>query len=174
MRQDSGRTSRGIAPVSHGLRLLLAYLAATAATAALGSVVQTQFNLAALQGLGATIPLGTRLLTTAQDLAGFAPLWAAILALAFLIAFVSATVLAWFLPARRTALLVVAGTVAVFVTLLAMKFTLPITVIAATRAVAGFVSIGLTGTVGGWLYARLSRRATPNVASETARAPAQG
>lgn len=159
MPQDADQNPRGIAPVSHGLRLLLAYLVATAATASLGSVVQTQFNLAALQDLGATIPPGTRLLTSAQDLAGFAPLWAAVLALAFLVAFVSATLLAWFVPARRTALMVLAGAVAVFTTLLAMQFALPVTLIAATRDVSGFVLIGSTGLPGGWLYARLSRPA---------------
>jgi hypothetical protein len=174
MRQDASRTLRGIAPVSHGLRLLLAYLAATAATAALGSVVQTQFNLAALQSLGATIAPGTRLLTTAQDIAGFAPLWAAVLALGFLIAFVCATVLAWFLPGRRTALLILAGAVSVFVTLWVMKVALPITLIAATRELAGFVLIGLTGLLGGWLYARLSRRVAARVLAGPTGATSQG
>jgi aldose sugar dehydrogenase len=141
----------------HALRLLLAYLAATLACAALGSVIQTQFNLAAIAALGAEIPFGLRLSTTALDLAGFAPLWAGILALGFLIAFVVALLIHGFLRRHRSALLIAAGTVSVFTTLWAMQAMLPITVIAATRGGAGFVALGLTGAVAGWVFDRLSR-----------------
>lgn len=142
--------------MSRAIRLLLAYLAAIAAAAVAGSVLQTQINLAALRTLGAEIDPATRLLTTGQDLLGFAPLWAAILALGFLIAFVCARILAVFLPARRSGLYVLAGTVSVFVTLWLMRLLLPITVIAATREPTGVVLIGLTGVLGGWVFARLA------------------
>lgn len=140
------------------LRPLAAYLAATLTTAALGSLIQTQFNLAALQALGAPISPTIRLQASAQDLLGFAPLWAAILALGFLIAFVTALLISRALPRFRTLLLVAAGTVSVFATLWLMQMTLPITVIAATRGSLGFALIGLTGAVGGWAYAWASSR----------------
>lgn len=140
------------------LRPLLAYLAATLITAALGSLIQTQFNLAALQALGAPISPSVRLETSAQDLIGFAPLWAAVLALGFLIAFVTALLISHPLPRHRATLLIAAGTVSVFATLWLMQLALPIAVIAATRDGAGFVLMGLTGAVGGWVFAWLSRR----------------
>lgn len=142
----------------HALRLLLAYLAATLACAALGSVIQTQFNLAAIAALGAEIPPALRLSTTGQDLLRFAPLWAGILALGFLIAFVVALLIHAFLRRQRSALLIAAGTVSVFTTLWAMQAMLPITVIAAARSGAGFVLLGLTGALGGWAFDQLSRR----------------
>lgn len=140
------------------LRQLLAYLAATLTTATLGSLIQTQFNLAALQAIGAPITPTLRLQTSIQDLLGFAPLWAAILALGFLIAFVTALLISRSLPHHRTILLITAGTVSVFATLWVMQLALPITVIAATRGSAGFVLMGLTGAGGGWVFAWLSWR----------------
>jgi hypothetical protein len=140
------------------LRPLAAYVAATVTTAALGSLIQTQFNLAALQQLGAPITPSINLQTSIQDLIGFAPLWAAILALGFLIAFVTALLISHALKRHRTALLITAGTVSVFATLWLMQMALPITVIAATRGSVGFVLIGLSGAVGGWVFARLSSR----------------
>jgi len=150
----------------HALRLLLAYLAGTLACAALGSVLQTQFNLSAIAALGAEIPLGTRLVTTAQDLAHFAPIWAGILALGFLIAFVTALVIHWFLRRHRSALLIAAGVVSVFTTLWMMQLMLPITVIAAARSGAGFVLLGLSGALAGWLFARLSVRKPAGAATD--------
>jgi hypothetical protein len=140
------------------LRPLAAYLAATLSTAVLGSLIQTQFNLAALKTLGAPITAAINLQTSLQDLLGFAPLWAAILALGFLIAFVIALLISNVLPYYRTLLLVSAGTVSVFATLWLMQLALPITAIAATRGTAGFVLMGLTGAVGGWLFAWVSSR----------------
>lgn len=140
------------------LRTLLAYLAAALTTAALGSLIQTQINLAALQDLGAPITPTIRLQASAQDLLGFAPLWAAILALGFLIAFVTALLISHALKRHRTILLVAAGTVSVFATLWLMQMALPITVIAATRGSVGFALMGLTGAVGGWMFAWLSAR----------------
>ncbi|MBC7939804.1 MAG: PQQ-dependent sugar dehydrogenase, partial [Chitinophagaceae bacterium] len=61
-------------------RVLLALGAGWLLAAAWGSVVQTQFNLQALVALGVPVPPGLRALTTLQDLAGFAPVYAGILA----------------------------------------------------------------------------------------------
>ena len=45
-------------------RLLLAFVLAVLLTSLLASIFQTQANLAALQALGAPMPLGVRLATT--------------------------------------------------------------------------------------------------------------
>ncbi len=60
--------------------LALAWLAASL----WGSVLQTQVNLQALAALGVEIPTRVRAITTLQDLAGFAPLYAGIVAAAWL------------------------------------------------------------------------------------------
>ena len=49
-----------------------------------GSVVQTQWNLQALVDLGVAIPMVERARATSQDLIGFAPVYAGILAAGWL------------------------------------------------------------------------------------------
>ncbi|MGH8481222.1 MAG: hypothetical protein ACRES8_02035, partial [Nevskiaceae bacterium] len=102
------------------LKLIAAWLAAVAATAVLGSVVQTQFNLAELQALGVPVTAGARLGTTARDLAGFGPLFGALVAIAFLIAFVVTGLLRRWLVRGRAALYALAGAVAVMAMLAIM------------------------------------------------------
>ncbi len=59
-------------PLSVGARVLR-FVIALLAGVILGSVVQTQINLAALQALGVAIPFSVRASTTGQDLIHFAP-----------------------------------------------------------------------------------------------------
>src|SRR6056297_1384158 len=56
-------------------RVVLAFAVALVIGSVLGSLVQTQFNLLALQALGVEIGLGVRLETSFQDLVNFAPLY---------------------------------------------------------------------------------------------------
>lgn len=72
--------------------------------AAWGSVVQTQFNLQALMALGVPAPPSLRVLTTLQDLGGFAPVYAGILAAGWLPSLGLAARLAQRWSAVRTAL----------------------------------------------------------------------
>jgi hypothetical protein len=90
-------------------RDLLALTAAWLLAAAWGSVVQTQFNLQALVALDVPVPPGLRARTTLQDLAGFAPVYAGILAAGWLPALGLAAWLAPRWPAARTALFAVAA-----------------------------------------------------------------
>lgn len=147
------------------LRLLLAWLAATMVTAATGSVIQTQFNLAAIGALGAPVPFGARLQTTLQDLAAFAPMFAGITAAAFLVAFVTAGLLARRWPERRTLLYASAGAAAIAGAILLTNALLPITPIGATRGLAGLLALAAAGGLGGWAFAALaSGRARPGMA----------
>lgn len=137
------------------LGLLLPWLAATLLTAVAGSIVQTQFNLAAIAALGAPATPALRLQTTAQDLAGFAPMLFAVTAAGFLVAL---PVAAWL--SRRLAyavfLYTLAGATAVAVALLLMNALLPVTPIAATRSTAGFLALTACGALGGWAFSRLA------------------
>ena len=137
-------------------RSALAWLGATLATAATGSIVQTQFNLAAIQATGAPVPFDLRLQVTLQDLAGFAPMLAGIAAAAFLVGFVVAAPLVRRWPRHRGGLYTLAGGVAVTTAILLMNLLLPITVIGATRSLPGVAALGLSGALGGRVYGWLA------------------
>lgn len=79
----------------------LAFLLAVVVATVWGAVVQTQFNLGALVGIGAEIPAGLRLQATLSDLfGGFFPTYAGYVVLpALLVAFA----IAWWIAARGIA-----------------------------------------------------------------------
>lgn len=140
------------------LRTVAAWLAAVVLTTATVSVVQTQFNLAALHALGADISMGTRLLTTRQDLVGFTPSFGPLAAVGLLIAFLATRGLRVWLTGLHASLYALAGAVAVLTILLALNAAFGITPVAAARGLAGLASLTLCGALGGWLFARLLPR----------------
>jgi len=137
------------------LRWLTAWLAAVLVTAALGSIVQTQINIARIAELGVPVGVSERLETTLQDLVGFAPLWAIIVAAGLLVALPIAGGLARRWPSLSTGLHVMAGITAPLVALLVMDGMLPVTPVAAARSVSGLILLSLPGALGGWLYVYL-------------------
>ena len=140
-------------------RQLLALVASLLLAAAWGSVVQTQFNLQALVALGVSVPPGVRALTTLQDLAGFAPVYAGILAAGWLPALGLAAWLAQRWPAARTALFTTAAGVGMVAAVRAVDALVPMPVfIDATRGWPGLLSMAAGAALGGWLYARLYGR----------------
>jgi hypothetical protein len=136
------------------LNWIAAWLAAVIATAVVGSIVQTQFNLARLKGLGVDVGWSARLSTTAADLIGFAPIWTIIVAAGFLIALPVAgkvTRLAgWGEPFWH----LLAGMAAPATALIVMDALLPVTVIAAARTFPGIALMSAGGALGGWIYVR--------------------
>lgn len=139
-------------------RRATAFLAAVLTAASWGSIVQTQFNLHELQALGAAVPFELRLLTTAQDLIGFGPLYAAVVVVALGLAFAVARVVTHIAPRWRTALFALAGMVGLIVAIrLVDAVTPPPVLIAATRSTLGLVAMTLGGGLAGWLYACRSR-----------------
>jgi hypothetical protein len=133
-----------------------AFLAAAAVTTLLGTVAQTQFNLARLAGLGAAVPPDLRLEVTLRDLAGFAPTFGALTLAGFLVAFLVSGLIRRRVPRGRAALYAVAGAVAIATMLLAMKAALGLVAIAAARGAGGFAVLIVTGAIGGWTFARLT------------------
>lgn len=140
------------------LRWFLSWLAAVVVTAAIGSVIQTQINIARISGLGVEVTAWERFVTTGQDLLGFAPLWGIIVAAGLLVALLVAGGLARRWPARSVSLHVLAGFAAPMVALLVMDAMLPVTVVAAARSWGGLVLMSLPGGLGGWLYVALLQR----------------
>ncbi len=131
---------------------LLAFVAAIALTAIVGSIVQSQLNLNTLAELGVAISASTRWQTTLADLLGFAPTWAAIVAGGFLLAFAAAAGLSRWRPQWRIFWFVLAGAIAILTALLAMRASLGLTAIAAARGALGVSLLVASGALGGWVF----------------------
>jgi aldose sugar dehydrogenase len=139
------------------IRAMLAWLVALGVAAAAGTVVQTQFNLAALAGLGIAVPLGTRVAATLHDLRMFAPTYALVLVLPMLVGFAVARPLARQRRRWRAGLYAASFGFALAALLVIVNWlpALP-SVIAAGRTPAGIAALAATAGLGGWAYARLT------------------
>ncbi len=137
-------------------KTLLGWSAAVVTTAVSGSVVQSQINLAAISRLDQSIAVSDRLDMTLFDLGSFGPLWGAIVAFAFLLAWPIAGLLARKWLTWRWFLFPLAGFVAIICALLVMNAAMPVTVVAAARTVPGMVMLGLCGALGGWVYLQVA------------------
>jgi hypothetical protein len=139
----------------HLVPLLLAWLLA----AAWGSVVQTQWNLQALVGLGVDIPATDRLRETWQDLVGFAPVYGGILAAGWLPALPAAALLARRWSAWRSPLLAAAAGLGMVAAVRAIDSVAPMPVfIDATRHLPGLLAMAAGAVIAGWVYGRLTAR----------------
>lgn len=135
--------------------LVLAWLLASV----WGSVVQTQWNLQALVGLGLEVPAGLRLQTTVQDLMAFGPIYAGIVAAGWLPALAVGHGLAWRWPAWRTLLLTAAAGAGLIAAVRSVDAVAPMPAfIDATRGWPGLLLMAAGAALAGWLYALLSRR----------------
>ena len=145
-------------------RALLAWLLAVIVTTLIGTILQTQFNLAALQAIDVPISLSDRLGATGADLVNFTPSFGPLVAVGFAIAVVVAGVLCRVAPLTwRNGLYALAGGTAILVMLVALKQTLDLTAIAAARHGFGFAVLVACGAVGGGVFAKAFPPATRNV-----------
>lgn len=141
------------------LRAILIFLLALAFATVLGSIIQTQLNLAALQSLGAPVSLSVRLSATARDLLGFTPAYAAIMGVTLLCALPLAALAARFLPTWRLPLYFLAGGLGLLAAFQIADAVAPMpTLIAATRSAEGTAAMMLSGAFGGLLFATLWRK----------------
>ncbi len=124
----------------------------------LGTVVQTQFNLLALQQLGVEISAGARWSTTVDDLRQFAPFYAALFGVSFLLSTLVTGLLLKVLGLGHRVLFHAFGAaVALWVTFtLVDALTPPPTLIAATRTLGGVAALLVTAACAGGLYAWLT------------------
>jgi hypothetical protein len=140
-------------------RQLTALLLALLLAAAWGSVVQTQWNLQALVDVGVAVSGAERARMTWQDLIGFAPVYAGIVAAGWLPALPVAAWLARRQPAWRSALLMAAAGVGMVAAVRAVDLAAPMPVfIDATRHLPGLLAMAAGAVLGGWVYARLTAR----------------
>jgi len=137
------------------VRWLMAFLLAVVVTAVLGSIIQSQFNLASITALGVSVPVSTRFEVILFDLLSFAPTYGIIAAFALLIALLVAAWPASVFPALKQFWYGLAGFLAIYTALVIMNAMLPVTVIGAARSTAGMMSLSMAGALGGWLYGLL-------------------
>ncbi len=137
------------------LRYLLAFVAAVLCASLLGSVVSTQFVIAALAGIDVEVSLATRLSMSVRDF-GILPTLVPALAACLLPGFLIAGICARLLGGSRPAWFVIAGATAVIAELLIMQAVLGLMPIAGARTLPGLLSFGLAGAAGGWMFVRLA------------------
>ncbi|GHC25401.1 hypothetical protein GCM10010082_17840 [Kushneria pakistanensis] len=124
----------------------------------LGSIVQTQMNLAALQQMGVDIPVAQRLSTTLGDLVTFSPVYAALFSVGFV---VSQGVALWvshrlWNGRHQPVLCALLAMVALWATFHLVNHFAPMpTLIAATRTTAGMVAMLLSAAIAGVVLALL-------------------
>jgi len=140
--------------------ILGSFVVALLAGAALGSIIQSQFNLLAIEALGAEIGVGTWLQTTLLDLRYFAPVYAMIFGASFVISQPVAAGLVRILKLPAKPFFQAFGAAAgLWATLGLVNALAPMpTLIAATRGTAGLLTMLLGAAFAGWLFARLSAR----------------
>lgn len=138
-------------------RVVKAFIIALVAGAVLGSLIQTQFNLQALQALGVHISMAIRLETSVRDLVNFAPLYAILFGVSFMCSIgIASRVVRLAGDLNRLWLYPLAAAVGLWATLALVNFLAPMpTLIAATRGLGGLVAMLVTAAIAGWLFARL-------------------
>lgn len=140
------------------VRIALAFVAAVVISAGLGTLIQSQLNLARLAALGAPVPFPVRMETSAHDLLNFGPAYAALTAVAFGIAFSATGLLRRRFPGPRLALYALAGGLGVLAMLAGMNLALNFTPIAAARSGTGMALLAAAGALGGACFAGLLNR----------------
>lgn len=137
-----------------------AFLLALVLTTVWGSVVQTQFNLAALAGIGVDVG-PVRWQATLQDLfSGFFPTYGGYVVLpALLVAFMAAALVARALPQVRIPLHSLAGGLAIFFAIPLVNLLAPVALlVGATRDWACTFWMAVGGLFAGLLFGWLTRR----------------
>lgn len=140
-------------------RHLWALLLAWVVAAAWGSVVQTQWNLQVLVGVGVDISAAVRARQTIQDLIGFAPVYGGIVVAGWLPALAVAAWLGRRWSAWRTPLLATAAGLGMVAAVRTVDAVAPMPVfIDATRNLPGLLAMAAGAALAGWLYAGLTAR----------------
>jgi hypothetical protein len=145
------------------LRRIVAFVVALAVMVVLGSAahsyfVQQAWSMAAGRAGGtgpAAIPFADRISWAAHDLGGMIQPYAALTAIALLIAFLGAGVLARF-TGRRVMVFGVAGAAALFTLFTVLRMVLGSVGIFGARGAAGIAAQMAVGLVAGVLFARLT------------------
>lgn len=139
---------------------VISFLVALLVGVILGTVVQTQLNLLALQAIGVAVELDARVYATMHDLASFAPLYLILFGVSFLVSqSVAAAVSKFVGRGLRAPLFALAGAGGLWTALVIVNALAPMpTLIAATRTAGGLLAMLATAAFAGALFARLTAK----------------
>jgi len=144
--------------IIHILLRIGAWLAAAIIAALMGVIIQTQNVIGRLRNLGADIAFGERISMTVYDINHLGSLYSPIIAATFAIAFLVGGIIYHFTKFGRRIIYAVAGGTAILVMLFAMKEAFfDVHLIAGARDAFGITLQVLAGTLGGWVFAHLTR-----------------
>lgn len=135
------------------------FLVAVLIATGLGSVVQTQFNIAALADLNVDVTWTQRVAMTAHDLVSFTPIYGAMVALALLCALPVAAWCARKWPRGDPWWFLAAGACGILAAFMSVNALLPMpTFIAATRGPVGLLAMMASAALGSGVFGVLLRR----------------
>ncbi|MGX5915521.1 hypothetical protein ACR0ST_12395 [Aliidiomarina sp. Khilg15.8] len=137
----------------HAGRIILAFIIAVVVAGLLGSVFQTQLNLAALSPIAPPIGFAMRLESTLHDLVHFAPLYTVIVLCTLLIAIPLAELVARLAPGNRLLWVTLGCMAALLTTFEIINALAPMpTLIAATRTPGGTLLMLLSIAIAAVVY----------------------
>lgn len=142
-------------------RAAMAFLAALVVATIWGAIVQTQFNLAALSGIGTDIGAGVNARTTVRDIfSGFSPTYGGYVVLpALLVAFLAARFIADRAGGSRSLWFAIAGTLGLGLAIPLVNYLAPVALlVGATRDHLCTVLMALGGGAAGLVFVGLLPR----------------
>lgn len=135
------------------LQVIGSFLLAVVVAGLLGSILQTQVNLAQLRDIGPPISFAMRVDSTWHDLLRFAPIYTMIVLAPFIIAIPIAEFIAKKVPGHRMIWLVAAAAGGLWVCFQLINHVAPMpTFIAATRTLGGTLLLLLAAAIAAVLY----------------------
>lgn len=149
-------------------RFIPSWLAGAVATTVLAVLLQTQAVIGRLNGIGAEIGLGERLAMSAYDVFRLGSFYIIFIAIGMLVAYLFGLLVYRLAGFGRWIIFAVAGAVAMFVMLMAMKQAFfDIHMIAGARDGFGIGLQMIAGAVGGLVFAMLTARQSASQPRET-------
>ena len=139
-------------------RRVLAFVLALVATYTLASVAISQAVLAYLASLGRDVGFGERLAAIGHDLVGLLPVFGVIVLVTLLIAYGVVALIAARAPGLRLIGYVIGGFSGMVAVHLLVQAQFEMAPIWSVRDAYGILLQGLSGAVGGYLFARLNPR----------------
>ena len=137
------------------LRWIGGWLAASLATYVTGSIVMTQVVLADVTRFGVIVDLPARLSMSFADVAGLVTSYLPLIGIAMAVALLIAGLLGRLIPARRSALILLAGVTAPPALIAIMTLTFGMNPLAGAAGVAGLVLQAFAGLAGGLVFLRV-------------------
>lgn len=139
--------------MNHKARVTLAFVLAVIVAGVLGSIFQTQINLADMRDIGPPNSFAMRMDNTWHDITHFAPIYTLIVLVTFLVSFVLAEWIARKVPGHRMVWLVLAAVISLTVSFQVIDAFAPMpTLIAATRSISGTLAMLLAAAIGALVY----------------------